>query len=165
MVHVASEMTRLKIKKPLLIGGATTSKAHTAVKIAPCFDLDTIAYVADASKAVGVASSLLSPKLKPQLTTELADEYDRIRIRNKNRSPKSNTLSYVDALKNRHAIGWEDYDPPKPTFTGTRIFARFPLEKLVPFIDWTPFFVAWELAGKYPDILNDDVVGLSLIHI
>ncbi|MCS5572936.1 MAG: dihydropteroate synthase, partial [Pseudomonadales bacterium] len=128
MVHVASEMTRLNIQKPLLIGGATTSKAHTAVKIAPCFDLDTIAYVADASKAIGIATRLLSSELKPALTSELADEYDKIRIRNKNRSGKSNTLSYLDAINNRHLIGWQGYNPPKPKFTGTKILAEFPLE-------------------------------------
>ncbi|MCS5573043.1 MAG: methionine synthase, partial [Pseudomonadales bacterium] len=133
----------------------------TAVKIAPCFDLDTIAYVADASKAVGIAARLLSSELKPQLTSELADEYDKIRIRNKNRSSKSNTLSYRDAVDNRHLIRWRGYNPPKPKFTGTKILAEFPLEKLAPYIDWTPFFIVWELRGKYPGILTDEVVGDS----
>ena len=161
MVHVASEMSRLKINKPLLIGGATTSKAHTAVKIAPCFDLDTVAYVPDASKAVSVATRLMNPKSKIQLTEELNDDYGKIRHRNQHRSPKSNTLSFLQATENRHEINWREYTPTRPTFLGTRVLTHFPLEKIIPYIDWTPFFVAWELAGKYPKILSDDIVGES----
>ena len=161
MVHVASEMSRLKINKPLLIGGATTSKAHTAVKIAPCFDLDTVAYVPDASKAVSVATRLMNPKSKIQLTEELNDDYGKIRHRNQHRSPKSNNLSFLQATENRHEINWREYTPTRPTFLGTRVLNRFPLEKIIPYIDWTPFFVAWELAGKYPKILSDDIVGES----
>lgn len=161
MVHVASEMERLGVEKPLLIGGATTSKAHTSVKIDPCFHQDVVAYVPDASKAVGVASQLLSETLKPELKTALADEYEKIRIRNSNRAPKSNTLSYDAAVENKEAITWSGYTPPSPVFTGTKLLENFPLEELVPYIDWTPFFIAWELAGKYPNILQDEVVGES----
>ena len=159
MVHVAAEMERLDINKPLLIGGATTSKAHTSVKIDPCFHRDIVAYVPDASKAVGVASQLLNDTQKPKLASALATEYEQIRIRNKNRSPKSNTLPYALALDNRPSIRWENYEPPAPTFTGTKVIKDFPLTSLIPYIDWTPFFVAWELAGKYPRILDDAVVG------
>lgn len=161
MVHVASEMQRQGIEKPLLIGGATTSKAHTAVKIAPCFDLDTTAYVPDASKAVGIATRLMSESLKPDLAEELKEDYEKVRVRNRNRSPKGNTLAYQDAFENRHQLDWQGYQPPRPAFTGTRVIRDYPIESLVPYIDWTPFFVAWELAGKYPKILDDEVVGES----
>ena len=161
MVHVASEMSRMKITKPLLIGGATTSKAHTAVKIAPCFDLDTVAYVTDASRAVGIATSLLNIEMKIKLTSDLVSDYEKVRQRNRHRSPKSNTLNFQEAVTNRHQISWTNYRPVRPTFLGSKVFEDFPLEKLVPYIDWTPFFIAWELAGKYPDILSDDVVGES----
>lgn len=159
MVHVASEMQRLNINKPLLIGGATTSKAHTSVKIDPCFHRDVIAYVPDASKAVGVVSQLLNEQQKPKLAKALIEEYEKIRIRNKNRSPKGNTLSYLDAVENRTRINWQNYTPPVPSFTGTKTLRNFPLEQLVPYIDWTPFFITWELAGKFPKILDDAVVG------
>ncbi|MBT7370691.1 MAG: methionine synthase, partial [Gammaproteobacteria bacterium] len=165
MVHVASEMERLGIEKPLLIGGATTSKAHTAVKISPCFGQDAVAYVPDASKAVGIASRLLSEEFKPTLRKELDEEYEKIRIRNRNRSPKSNTLSYQEAAENRQIIDWRGYVPPKPTFTGTKTLTDFPLKDLIPYIDWTPFFAAWELAGKYPTIFEDDKIGESARHL
>ena len=165
MVHVASEMQRLNVKKPLLIGGATTSKAHTAVKIDPCFDQDTIAYVPDASKAVGIATRLMSTELKPELADELREEYEKIRIRNAGRAPKSNTLDYANAVLNRHQLDWGSYKPPKPTFLGTKAITDFPIEELIDYIDWTPFFIAWELAGKYPNILEDEVVGESATQL
>jgi 5-methyltetrahydrofolate--homocysteine methyltransferase len=165
MVYVASEMERLGIEKPLLIGGATTSKAHTSVKIDPCFHQDAVAYVPDASKAVGITSQLLSDTKKPALVQALKEEYEKIRIRNKNRSPKGNTLSYIDAVENKQAINWGSYKPPVPTFTGTQTLLDFPLEELLPIIDWNPFFNAWELAGKYPKILEDDVVGESATQL
>ncbi|MDA0978355.1 MAG: methionine synthase, partial [Proteobacteria bacterium] len=149
MVHVASEMERLGIKKPLLIGGATTSKAHTSVKIEPKFHQDVVAYVPDASKAVGVVSQLLNETQKPLLASSLAEEYEKIRIRNSNRTAKTNTLAYATAVENRAAPDWSRYTPPAPGFTGTRVIRDYPLDELVPYIDWTPFFIAWELAGKY----------------
>ena len=161
MVHVASEMERLGIDKPLLIGGATTSKAHTAVKIDPCFSQDVVTYVPDASKAVGIASRLLSTELKPGLVDEVATEYETIRSRSSNRTAKTNTLTFAEAQANAAAIDWENYDPPAPTFLGTRTLEDFPLEELLPYIDWSPFFMAWELAGKYPRILEDRIVGES----
>jgi 5-methyltetrahydrofolate--homocysteine methyltransferase len=159
MVHVASEMERLGIQKPLLIGGATTSKAHTSVKIDPCFHKDIVAYVPDASKAVGVTAQLLSAERKPLLAKSLSEEYEKIRIRNSNRSAKSDSLSYLASVANKPAINWQGYEPPAPTFTGTKTITGFPLKELLPFVDWTPFFIAWELAGKYPKILEDEVVG------
>ncbi len=165
MVHVASEMERLEMSLPLLIGGATTSKAHTSVKIDPCYHQDVVAYVPDASKAVGVASQLLNPQMKITLTEALKEEYEKIRIRNSNRSPKSDTMRYEEAAANAPVIDWQNYEPPAPGFTGTRDVIDFPVESLIPYIDWSPFFIAWELAGKYPDILEDEVVGESATQL
>lgn len=159
MVHVASEMERQGFQLPLLIGGATTSRAHTSVKIEPCYTTDQTVYVTDASRAVGIASRLLNAEQKPDFCTEVREEYEKIRIRNKNRRPKGNVLRYVDALANRYEGDWQNYTPPVPEFLGTRVFKDYPLEELLPIMDWTPFFVTWELAGKYPAILKDKVVG------
>ncbi len=159
MVHVASEMERLHINLPLLIGGATTSKAHTAVKIEPRYSAEQTVYVADASRAVGVATRLLSEDGKAEFCRETREEYEKVRIRNRNRRPKGNLLRYVDAVENRYVGDWSTYVPPIPEFLGTRTFEHYPLERLVDYIDWTPFFITWELAGKYPAILKDPVVG------
>ncbi len=159
MVFVASELQRQGVNLPLLIGGATTSKAHTSVKIEPNYQDEATVYVADASRAVGVATKLMSDGLKEEFCADLRVEYEKIRVRNKNRRPKGNTLRYSDAVDNRPPIVWEGYQPPKPTFLGTKIFDDYPLEELVDYIDWTPFFITWELAGKYPKILKDEVVG------
>ena len=159
MVHVATEMERQDFHVPLLIGGATTSKAHTSVKIEPCYHADQTVYVTDASRAVGIASRLLSPEQKPLLCEELKAEYEKIRIRNANRRPKGNVLRYEDAVANSYEGNWKEYVPPVPSFLGTKVFTDYPLEELVPYIDWTPFFITWELAGKYPRILEDEVVG------
>ena len=165
MVHVASEMERLDIARPLLIGGATTSKAHTSVKIDPCFRQDVVAYVPDASRAVGVTARLLNPDLKATFRAELADEYEKIRIRNSNQAPGRKTISYVEAQSNPARIDWHSYTPPVPVFTGIRELRDFPLEELLPYIDWSPFFIAWELAGRYPNILEDEVVGESATQL
>lgn len=159
MVHVASEMQNQCIKLPLMIGGATTSKAHTAVKIAPEFQHDVVIYVPDASRSVGVATRLLSQSLKPSLVAETDAEYEKIRRRHAQRSNKRALLSYQQALGNAFKPDWSSYQPPEPTFTGVRVFNDFPLAQLVDYIDWTPFFIAWDLAGKFPAILNDEVVG------
>ncbi|MBV1878407.1 MAG: methionine synthase [Pseudomonadales bacterium] len=159
MVYVASELQRKQFNIPLLIGGATTSKAHTSVKIEPNYSADATIYVPDASRAVGVATQLLSAELKPEYCQKVRQEYEKIRIRNKNRRPKGNVLRYIDAVDNRSPINWENYQPPAPNFLGTKVFEDFPLEELIDYIDWTPFFITWELAGKYPKILNDKVVG------
>ncbi|HAK52825.1 MAG TPA: methionine synthase [Gammaproteobacteria bacterium] len=159
MVHVASEMQRQEFELPLLIGGATTSKAHTSVKIEPCYENDATVYVSDASRAVSVASRLLSSEYKGAFCEEIRHEYETVRERNAKRRPKSNTLSYPDAVANGATLNWKDYTPPTPILDGTKTFVNYPLEELIPYIDWTPFFIAWELAGKYPKILEDEVIG------
>lgn len=159
MVHVAREMQRQGFHVPLLIGGATTSKAHTAVKIEPQYQNDAVVYVPDASRAVGVASSLLSKEQKAGFVAERKQEYEEVRERNRNRRPKAERLAYAQAVAQGFAGDWQNYVPPKPTFIGTRVFTDYPLADVVPYIDWTPFFISWDLAGKYPAILNDEVVG------
>ncbi|ALM52548.1 methionine synthase [Halomonas huangheensis] len=158
MVHVAREMQRQGHTLPLLIGGATTSKAHTAVKIEPQYDQPVI-YVTDASRAVGVASRLLSPTLKPAYVADIKEEYEKVRERNAKRRPKAADLDYASACERKPPLEWGSYTPPAPTFTGLKVFDDYDLDSLVERIDWTPFFMSWELAGKYPKILNDEVVG------
>ncbi len=159
MAHVASEMQRQGFNIPLLIGGATTSKAHTAVKIEPEYQNDVTLYVADASRSVSVAAQLANPETKPGLFESASTEYAKIRERHARRSAGKSYLSYAEAVDNRIAIEWEDYTPPAPSFTGVKIFDDYPIEELIETIDWTPFFITWELAGKYPRILDDEVVG------
>jgi len=158
MVHVAKEMQRLDYHLPLLIGGATTSKAHTAVKIEPQYNNDVIAYVADASRAVGVAQKLVNPEFKQQFADDTHAEYEKVRARNANRKSKP-LLSYPSACERAPQINFGDYTPPKPNKLGVTVYDDFPLESLVDYIDWTPFFISWELAGKFPRILEDEVVG------
>ncbi|MEX1236691.1 MAG: vitamin B12 dependent-methionine synthase activation domain-containing protein, partial [Pseudomonadales bacterium] len=116
-------------------------------------------YVADASRAVGVASRLLSDELKPAFVKEIHEDYEKVRVRNKNRRPKGNVLRYEDAVGNRYEGGWANYTPPKPKFLGTKVFKSYSVKELVDYIDWNPFFITWELAGKFPKILDDEVVG------
>jgi len=158
MVHVAREMQRNDFHIPLLIGGATTSKAHTAVKIEQGYQNDQVIYVPDASRSVSVVSNLLSDDIKPDYVKEIQEEYVKVRERNKNRRAKA-TMTYTQAQDNAMKLNWDSYTPPKPKFTGTKVFKDFPLEDLLDYIDWTPFFISWGLAGKYPKILTDDVVG------
>ena len=158
MVHVAKEMQRQGFDIPLLIGGATTSKAHTAVKIDPGYEHPVI-YVTDASRAVGVAGRLLSPGLKTAYVDEIRAEYETVRERNAKRRPKAADISYAEARERRFQPDWSAYTPPAPTFTGLRAFDDYDLEELVERIDWTPFFMSWQLSGKYPKILDDEVVG------
>ena len=139
MVHVASEMQRLDFNIPLLIGGATTSKAHTAVKIEQNYSNDATVYVPDASRSVNVVSTLLHDSNKTDFTQSLRDEYAMIRERTANRKSKRELLAYADANAKPLALDWDDYTPPVPTFTGTRVLDDYPLENLVPAIDWTPF--------------------------
>ena len=159
MVHVASEMQRLEIKVPLLIGGATTSKAHTAVKIEQNYKNESTIYVPDASRSVSVVSTLLNDSQKLNYCADVRKEYAIIRERSANRADKRNLLSYEEANTNYQALDWERFNPSKPSFIGTKVFEDYPLEKLIPYIDWTPFFITWQLAGKYPAILNDKKVG------
>ncbi|WP_231757482.1 methionine synthase [Microbulbifer elongatus] len=159
MVHVAAEMERLEYDIPLLIGGATTSKAHTAVKIDPQFQRNQVVYVADASRAVGVASNLLSDELRPAFVEGVQAEYEKVRHRTANRKRNDPRLAYPDALKAGPQFDWASFKPVTPNKPGLTVLDDFPLEKLVDTIDWTPFFISWDLAGKYPAILNDEVVG------
>jgi 5-methyltetrahydrofolate--homocysteine methyltransferase len=158
MVHVASEMQRLEFNVPLMIGGATTSKAHTAVKIDPQYDRDVIVYVPDASRSVAVATQLMGLG-KDKFVSDLKSEYVEVRKRVANRKPRERELTYEEAFANGIELDWETYEPPRPTFLGTRVFEDFPLEQLLDTIDWTPFFITWELSGKYPAILKDATVG------
>ena len=157
MVHVAKELTREGFNLPLLIGGATTSRQHTAVKIAPTYEEPTI-HVADASRAVGVVSSLLSDETKPKFAKQNVAEQDEIRRRHEERQSRP-LVSQEQARKHRLQIEWRADDLAKPPFVGTKTIDDRPLTELVPFIDWTFFFHAWELRGKYPAILDDAKVG------
>lgn len=159
MVHVASEMQRQGLQIPLLIGGATTSRAHTAVKIEPQFKNDLTIYVTDASRSVGIATRLLSDELKPTLTGEVRREYEKVRARHARRQNSRQLLSYEEALDNRFQPDRDHYQPPEPVFTGVKVFEDFPLQELVDYIAWTPFFITWNMAGKFPAILDDKVVG------
>ncbi|MDD9894642.1 MAG: B12-binding domain-containing protein, partial [Gammaproteobacteria bacterium] len=159
MVHVASEMQRLNFDIPLLIGGATTSKAHTAVKIEQQYENDSVIYVPDASRSVSVVSNLLNESQKASYCAAIKDEYITIRERTSKRSIKRQLISFTDANRQKLKLDWNSFVPCTPSFTGTKVFANYSLEKLVPYIDWTPFFVTWQLAGKYPAILSDEKVG------
>lgn len=165
MVTVAKEMQRQGINKPLMIGGATTSKAHTAVKIDPNLNISQVTYVADASRAVGVASSLLSDELRPAFVEATQQEYVKVRERNAGRKARGVTRNYLEAIKNGPKFDWQSYTPKVPTFTGTQVFDDYPLETLIDNIDWTPFFISWDLAGKYPRILEDEVVGEAATNL
>ena len=161
MVHVASEMQRLDFKVPLLIGGATTSKAHTAVKIEERYLNDATIYVSDASRSVSVVSTLLNKETKPGYCADIKEEYINIRTRTANRSSKRNLIDYRAANRNSLNLDWATYKPTKPKFLGTKVFDDYPLESLRDYIDWTPFFITWSLAGKYPAILSDSKVGAA----
>ncbi|MDE0285753.1 MAG: methionine synthase [Gammaproteobacteria bacterium] len=158
MVHVAQEMQRRDFNIPLLIGGATTSRTHTAVKIEPRYSQPVI-HVKDASRAVGVAQSLLSADLKTDLCRRIEEEYATLRERHKGRQAGIKWLSLAEARSNRLPVDWQDYEPPAPKMTGIQVFNDYSLAELRDFIDWTPFFVAWELAGRFPRILDDATVG------
>jgi 5-methyltetrahydrofolate--homocysteine methyltransferase len=158
MVFVASEMERRDFSCPLLIGGATTSRTHTAVKIEPAYRRGPTVYVLDASRAVGVVSNLLSPVEGPKFVGQTRAEYVRVR-ESYGRGGSKPRASLADARANRFAIDWSGDRPPEPAFKGVKAFVDYDLRALAAHIDWTPFFAAWELTGRYPDILEDDVVG------
>ncbi|QCO21466.1 methionine synthase [Acinetobacter cumulans] len=159
MVFVAKEMQRKGFNVPLMIGGATTSKAHTAVKIDPQYSNDAVIYVADASRAVGVATTLLSKEMKPKFVEETRAEYEKVRERIANKQPKAAKLTYAESVENGLKIDFAANAPVKPNFIGTQTLTNYPLETLVEYFDWTPFFISWSLAGKFPAILTDEVVG------
>jgi 5-methyltetrahydrofolate--homocysteine methyltransferase len=158
MVHVASEMRRLGMKQPLLIGGATTSPAHTSVRIAPERD-EPVIYVKDASRSVGVCQALLTPSQQPEFVAKNAEEHIRRREQHAAKTVKSPELDLGLARANAHRIDWSRYQPPRPRTLGIRVFDDYPLDALLEYIDWMPFFNAWEFAGKFPDVLTDPVVG------
>ena len=157
MVHVAREMKREGFSIPLLIGGATTSKAHTAVKIAPMYE-PPVVHVLDASRAVGVVSSLMSLDQKSAFVEKTRLDQEQVRQAHQDRGPKV-LLTLEQARARRTPIEWRAADIPKPAFTGVRVLDAFPLGEIVPFIDWTPFFHTWELRGRYPKIFEDPTVG------
>ena len=158
MVHVAREMTRRHFEVPLLIGGATTSPAHTAVKIDPEY-AGAVVYVKDASRAVGVCQSLVTPEQRVEYTRRLKAEHAEKREQHKGRKAKAPAFTLAAARANRFRCDWSAYRPPVPRMAGVRRFEDVPLEELVRYIDWMPFFNAWEFAGKFPDILTDPIVG------
>ena len=160
MVHVASEMERLGMTTPLLIGGATTSRTHTAVKIAPAYSGPVI-HVLDASRAVGVAGALIDGARREGYAAEVREQYEAVRSDRAGRQAKERYLTIAEARANRVPIDWATVSPPRPTFLGLRTFDAYPLAELVERIDWTPFFATWELRGAYPAILDDPTVGAA----
>lgn len=158
MVHVAKEMERLGMKTPLLIGGATTSRAHTAVKIDPVYS-GPVVHVLDASKSVPVAQSLISPDQRPVTQAKIKADYEQFRIDYKNRKKDKNFVSLEKAREHKFKVEFDTI--VKPTFLGTKVFDDFPLEDLRQRIDWTPFFLTWELVGKYPAIFEDKIIGVE----
>ncbi len=159
MCHVASEMERQGFDIPLLIGGATTSRVHTAVKISPNYTKGQAVYVTDASRAVGVASALLNKKGNAEYVAALRKEYEEMATRHAAQRAPGRRLSITAARKNGPNFDWKSYTPPKPNFLGVKAFNDVALEELVPFIDWSPFFHTWELVGRYPMILEDEKMG------
>ncbi len=158
MVHVAREMSRQEFTVPLLIGGATTSAVHTAVRVAPEY-APGVVHVLDASRVVNVVSALLSPAQKPEFMAEVAARQERSRTEFNTRQTRRPLLSLADARARKPVYDWANIDIPRPEFLGPRVFSPVPLTEIVPFIDWGPFFSAWELHGRFPDILKDPAVG------
>jgi 5-methyltetrahydrofolate--homocysteine methyltransferase len=158
MVYVAKEMQRQGLKLPLLIGGATTSKAHTAVKVEQNYE-QPVVYVSNASRAVGVCQKLLNPVHKPDFVKKLDEDYARAREQYANRRPRSAPVSLQRARANAAKIDWANYQPPVPNQLGVQVIKKMSIKTLREYIDWTPFFLTWGLAGKYPRILEDEVVG------
>jgi 5-methyltetrahydrofolate--homocysteine methyltransferase len=158
MIHVAAEMERTGMELPLLIGGATTSRIHTAVKIDPAYHGPVI-HVADASRSVPVVSQLLNPETRPQLVSKFKQDYEEIRVRRREQQIDRTLRSIEEARAHHYQWDWDNYTPPAPTFTGIKVFDDYDLPTLIQRIDWTPFFQAWELVGKYPRIFDDEIVG------
>ncbi len=159
MVHVASEMERQGFDIPLLIGGATTSRVHTAVKIHPRYDRGQAIYVTDASRAVGIVSSLLSEEAKPSYISTVQAEYAKVAAAHARSEAEKTRLPIARARDNAEKVDWSSYRPTKPQFTGTKVFETYDLAELAKYIDWTPFFQTWELKGRFPAILEDEKQG------
>jgi 5-methyltetrahydrofolate--homocysteine methyltransferase len=164
MVHVAHEMQRLDFQVPLLIGGATTSPAHTSVKIDPQYE-GAVVYVKDASRSVGVCQSLVGASTRADFIARAKDEHAQRREQHRGKRVKAPQLTLGQARANRYKIDWASYQPPRPAFLGVRAFDDYPLEELVRYIDWMPFFNAWEFAGKFPDVLTDPAVGEATCNL
>jgi 5-methyltetrahydrofolate--homocysteine methyltransferase len=164
MVHVAREMKRLEFEVPLLIGGATTSRMHTAVKIAPEFGQGVV-HVLDASRSVTVVGSLLSPEQKPEFLRLIKLEYEKLKSDFANKKTAKQYLSFGRAQENKAPIDWDAFRPVAPTFIGTRVFDGYDLAEVAKYIDWGPFFIAWELHGKFPQILEDEKVGAEATRL
>ena len=158
MVHIAREMKRLNINKPLLIGGATTSRMHTAVKIAPEYE-EGVVHVLDASRSVTVAGSLLNKDLKTTFLSDIKSEYDKLKVDFGNKKSGKQLLSFATAQKNAAIIDWSNYKIVEPGFTGTKLLKDYDLGEIATYIDWQPFFIAWEMHGKFPALLSDDIIG------
>src|SRR5690606_1050026 len=158
MAHVAREMERGGFKVPLLIGGATTSRAHTAVKIAPNYS-GPVVYVPDASRSVPVVQSLLSAENRERYVAEVREDYERIRAQHREKKGPGPLLPLASARQRGFKVDWQRYTPPAPRQPGITVLRDYPLAELVDYIDWTPFFQTWELSGSYPRILQDPVVG------
>jgi 5-methyltetrahydrofolate--homocysteine methyltransferase len=158
MVHIAHEMKRRKMKKPLLIGGATTSRMHTAVKIAPQYD-EGVVHVLDASRSVTVAGSLLNKEQKKEFLENVKQEYVKLKENFDSKKSVKQYISYEDAVANAVKIDWQNYNSCKPSFTGAKVFEDFSLNEIRKYIDWKPFFIAWEMHGNFPEILTDKLVG------
>jgi 5-methyltetrahydrofolate--homocysteine methyltransferase len=164
MNYVASEMQRQQFNLPLLIGGATTSRAHTALKIEPYYTGPTV-HVVDASRAVGVASQLLSDEHKDGYVVKIREEYETLRELHKGKKSETQLVSLDEARANKIRLDWESHTIIKPRSLGVQAFIDYPLQELIDYIDWTPFFSTWELAGRYPRILEDKIVGESARHL
>ncbi|HLZ89873.1 MAG TPA: vitamin B12 dependent-methionine synthase activation domain-containing protein, partial [Puia sp.] len=164
MVHVAREMKRQDFEVPLLIGGATTSRMHTAVKIAPEFDKGVV-HVLDASRSVTVVGSLLSAEQKPDFLRTIYSEYRKLKEDFTNKKSVKQYLSFGQAQENKVPIDWNGFRPVAPGFVGTKAFDGYDLAEIVPYIDWGPFFIAWELHGKFPQILQDEKVGTEATRL
>jgi len=158
MVHIAHEMKRRNMNKPLLIGGATTSRIHTAVKIAPQYD-EGVVHVLDASRSVTVVGSLLNKEQKKGFLENTRKEYVKLKENFDSKKSVKQYISYEDAVANAVKINWENYKPCDPSFTGTKVFEDFSLSEIRNYIDWKPFFIAWEMHGNFPEILTDEITG------
>ncbi|MEP6683674.1 MAG: methionine synthase [Parafilimonas sp.] len=160
MVHVAHEMKRRNMKQPLLIGGATTSRTHTAVKIAPQYD-NGVVHVLDASRSVTVVSNLLNEQQKPKLLSQVQKEYDGLRVQFMNKQGQKSLVKYEEAVSLKEKFDWENYVPTKPFINEVKVFIDFDLATIAEFIDWGPFFIGWEMPGKFPAVLTDKTFGVE----
>ncbi len=158
MVYVAREMKRRNFHLPLMIGGATTSRMHTAIRIAPEYEKGVV-HVLDASRSVTVAGSLLNETLKTPFLKNIEEEYEKLKLDFANKKSAKQLLSYQDAKKNKTKINWAKFDPVKPELIGVKIFDNMDLQEIAEYIDWQPFFIAWEMHGKFPQLLSDKIIG------